>query len=89
MWNHSPTSLVSGPLMLLKLIVGGGGGGAGGGGTDISELFVPACCIKNLQHEDNKGVNRNSVDHGSLCASSVCCCWARLFLPLWKSLLHI
>ena len=41
MWNHSPTSLVSGPLMLLKLIVGGGGGG-----TDISELFVPACCIK-------------------------------------------
>ena len=45
MWNHSPTSLVSGPLMLLKLIVGGGGGG-GREGPDISELFVPACCIK-------------------------------------------
>ena len=27
MWNHSPTTLVSGPLMLLKLIVGGGGRG--------------------------------------------------------------
>ena len=87
MWNHSPTSLVSGPLMLLKLIVGGGGRGEG-------EQIFPSCSFprvvsKNLQREDNKGDNRNSVDHGSLCASSVCCCRARLFLPLWKSLLHI
>ena len=41
MWNHSPTSLVSGPLMLLKLIVGGGGGGGGGEQIFASCSFPP------------------------------------------------